>query len=161
MILILEYLTTQGVIMRDLKPENFMVDMQGYLKLIDLVAAKVVKGRNIMSAKTFTLIGTPHYMAPEIIIGKGYTFTVSLYSLGINMFEFMCGSVPFGEKSEDPLEIYEEILNLELKYPRSLKDKKARKLMEQLLNKNEPEGRLGGPTFMSLKNNPWFEGINW
>lgn len=64
MVLILEYLTTQGVIMRDLKPENFMVDMQGYLKLIDLVAAKVVKGRNIMSAKTFTLIGTPHYMAP-------------------------------------------------------------------------------------------------
>lgn len=96
MILTLEYLTTQGVIMRDLKPENFMVDTQGYLKLIDLVAAKVVKGRNIMTAKTFTLIGTPHYMAPEIIIGKGYTFTVSLYSLGINMFEFMCGYVPFG-----------------------------------------------------------------
>lgn len=103
MILILEYLSTQGVIMRDLKPQNFMVDMQGYLKLIDLVAAKVVKGKNIMSTKTYTLIGTPHYMAPEIIIGKGYTYTVSLYSLGINMFEFMCGYVPFGEKSEDPL----------------------------------------------------------
>lgn len=89
--------------MRDLKPQNFMVDMQGYLKLIDLVAAKVVKGKNIMSTKTYTLIGTPHYMAPQIIIGKGYTYTVSLYSLGINMFEFMCGYVPFGEKSEDPL----------------------------------------------------------
>ena len=76
-----------------------MVDLDGYITLIDLGAAKVVKGRNIMTAKTYTLIGTPHYMAPEIIIGKGYTFTVSLYSLGINMFEFMCGYVPFGEKS--------------------------------------------------------------
>jgi len=73
-----------------------MVDMNGYLKLIDLVAAKVVKGKNITSVKTYTLIGTPHYMAPEIIIGKGYSFTVSIYSLGINMFEFMCGYVPFG-----------------------------------------------------------------
>lgn len=112
MVLVLEYLFTQGVIMRDLKPENFMVDMTGYLKLIDLVAAKIVKGKNVMTAKTSTLIGTPHYMAPEIIIGKGYTFTVSLYALGINMFEFMCGFVPFGERSDDPLEIYEEILNL-------------------------------------------------
>jgi cGMP-dependent protein kinase len=80
-----------------------MVALDGHIKLIDLVAAKVVKGKSLMSCKTFTLIGTPHYMAPEIIIGKGYTFTVSLYSLGINMFEFMCGYVPFGEKSEDPL----------------------------------------------------------
>lgn len=50
---------------------------------------------------------------------------------------------------------------MELKYSRSLKDKKAKKLMDQLLNKNEPESRLGGPTFASLKNNPWFENINW
>ncbi len=161
MILILEYLHSQGIIYRDLKPENFMVCMDGYIKLIDLVAAKVIKGKSLMTSKTYTLIGTPHYMAPEIIIGKGYTFTVSLYALGINMFEFMCGYVPYGEKSEDPLEIYEEILNLELKYSRSLKDKKAKKLMDQLLNKNEPESRLGGPTFASLKGNPWFENINW
>jgi cGMP-dependent protein kinase len=51
-----------------------------------LVAAKAIKGKNPATTKTFTLIGTPHYMAPEIIIGKGYTYTVSLYSLGINMF---------------------------------------------------------------------------
>ena len=110
--------------------------MEGYLKLIDLVASKAVKGRSVINAKTYTLIGTPHYMAPEVIIGKGYTYSITLYSLGINMFEFLCGYVPYGEKSEDPLEIYEEILNLELKYPKTLKDKKARKLIDQLLNKN-------------------------
>lgn len=73
-----------------------MLDMDGYIKLIDLVSAKVIKGKNIFTTKTFTLIGTPHYMAPEVITGKGYTFTTSLYSIGINLFEFMCGYVPFG-----------------------------------------------------------------
>lgn len=102
------------------------------------------------------MIGTPHYMAPEIITSKGYSFYVSLYCLGINLFEYLCGFVPFGEKSEDPLEIYEDILNSELKFPKTLKDNKAKKLMEQLLNKFEPESRMGGPTFDSLKNNPWF-----
>jgi cGMP-dependent protein kinase len=86
MILVLEYLFSQGIIYRDLKPENFIVGMDGYLKLIDLVASKVIKGKSLITSKTYTLIGTPHYMAPEIIIGKGYTFTISLYSLGINMF---------------------------------------------------------------------------
>ena len=64
MILVLEYLLGQGIIYRDLKPENFIVARDGYLKLIDLVAAKVIKGKSLMTSKTFTLIGTPHYMAP-------------------------------------------------------------------------------------------------
>ena len=62
--MILEYLFSQGIIYRDLKPENFMVGMDGYIKLIDLVAAKVIKGKSLISNKTYTLIGTPHYMAP-------------------------------------------------------------------------------------------------
>ena len=64
MIFMLEYLFSQGIIYRDLKPENLMVGMDGYIKLIDLVAAKVIKGKSLMSSKTYTLIGTPHYMAP-------------------------------------------------------------------------------------------------
>ena len=70
----------------------------------------------------------------------------------------MCGMVPFGEEAEDPYEIYEEIIKKELTYPNYLKDKKAKKLMDQLLNK-VPEIRLGG-SYATLKANAWFENFD-
>lgn len=96
-IIILEYLHTNNVIYRDVKPENFMVDAQGYLKLMDLGSSKVLRGKNDIGNRTYTIIGTPHYMAPEIIIGKGYNFLADLWSVGVCLYEFMCGTVPFGE----------------------------------------------------------------
>ena len=69
-------------------------------------------------------------MAPELIIGKGYNFLVDLWSLGICHYEFMCGTVPFGEDNIDPYDIYEDIIKGELIYPNILKDKKAKKLIE-------------------------------
>lgn len=54
------------------------------------------------ASKTSTIIGAPHYMAPEIMEGKGYNESVDLWSLGICLYEFVCGGVPFGEDSEDP-----------------------------------------------------------
>ena len=70
-------------------------------------------------------------MAPEIICGKGYNCLVDLWSIGICLYEFMCGMVPFGEEAEDPYEIYEEIIKKDITYPNYLKDKKAKKLMDQ------------------------------
>lgn len=67
--------------------------------------------------------------------------------------------VPFGEEAEDPYEIYEEIIKKEMTYPNYLKDKKAKKLMDQLLNK-VPEIRLGG-SYATLKANAWFENFDW
>lgn len=67
--------------------------------------------------------------------------------------------VPFGEEAEDPYEIYEEIITKPIKYPSYLKDKKARRLMDQLINK-VPEIRLGG-SFAALKANPWFDNFDW
>jgi len=159
MILILEYLHHQQVIYRDMKPENLMVDENGYLKLIDLGTAKILKGKHGLGNRTFTIIGTPHYMAPEIICGKGYNCFVDLWSVGICLYEFMCGMVPFGEEAEDPYEIYEEIIKKEIQYPTYLKDKKAKKLMDLLLSR-VPEVRLGG-SYSSLKSNPWFENFDW
>ena len=69
-------------------------------------------------------------MAPEIICGKGYNCLVDLWSIGICLYEFMCGMVPFGEEAEDPYEIYEEIIKKDITYPNYLKDKKAKKLMD-------------------------------
>jgi cGMP-dependent protein kinase len=61
-----------------------ILDEDGYPKVIDFGAAKVVDGR------TYTILGTPHYMAPEIVMGKGYSFTADLWSLGIMIYEFVC-----------------------------------------------------------------------
>jgi len=159
MILAVEYLHTQSIIYRDIKPENVMVDHTGYIKLIDMGTAKFLKGKTTGGNRTFTIIGTPHYMAPEIITGKGYTQAVDLWSIGICLYEFMCGMVPFGEEAEDPYEIYEEIITKPIKYPSYLKDKKAKRLMDQLINK-VAEVRLGG-SFAALKANPWFENFDW
>lgn len=101
----MEYLHTHHIVYRDIKPENVMVDHHGYIRLIDMGTAKILKGKG----RTFTIIGTPHYMAPEIINGKGYSYSVDLWSIGICLYEFMCGGVPFAEDAEDPYEIYEEI----------------------------------------------------
>ena len=69
LILILEYVHDRDIIYRDLKPENVMVDEEGYPKLIDFGISKILNGR------TYTIVGTPHYMAPEVIVGKGYSLS--------------------------------------------------------------------------------------
>lgn len=93
LILSVEYLHMKNIIYRDLKPENVMVESDGYLKLIDMGTAKELKQNK--GFRTFTIIGTPHYMAPEVMQGKGYTFAVDIWSLGVLLYEFVCGSLPF------------------------------------------------------------------
>lgn len=82
-----------------MKPENVMVTEDGYLKMIDMGTCKKLESKNGngINQKTFTIIGTPNYMAPEIISGKGYSTSVDLWSLGVVIYEFMSGYVPFGE----------------------------------------------------------------
>lgn len=133
-----------------------MVDEKGYLRMIDMGTAKFLNQKSI---RTYTIIGTPHYMAPEIITGKGYTFTVDLWSIGVCLFEFMCGGVPYAEDADDPYEIYEEIQKKSITFPPFMKDKKAKKFIEQLLLKT-PEARLGGG-YASLKANSWFDKFDW
>jgi cGMP-dependent protein kinase len=94
-LLMLEHLDERSIAHRDLKPENIMVGTDGYPVLIDFGTAKVI------SERTFTNLGTPHYMAPEIIMGKGYNHSADLWSFGIILFEFIYGYLPFGEGEND------------------------------------------------------------
>ncbi|CAK67015.1 unnamed protein product (macronuclear) [Paramecium tetraurelia] len=158
MILQMEYLHTQhSIVYRDIKPENLMVDDQGYLKLIDMGTAKSFK--NQQSTKTFTIIGTPHYMAPEVISGKGYGYFADLWSVGVCVYEFICGGLPFGEDAEDPFEIYKEIIKKPISYPHFMTDKSAKPFIEQMMNKI-PEVRLGG-SYSTLKSHVWFKDYDW
>jgi cGMP-dependent protein kinase len=86
MILCMEYLHRRHIVYRDLKPENIMIDKDGYMILIDMGTAKILNdGTNNMN-RTFTILGTPHYMAPEILQGKGYSLHVDLWSIGKQPF---------------------------------------------------------------------------
>ena len=106
-----------------------MVNYEGHMLLIDMGTAKILnKGKH--QDRTFTIIGTPHYMAPEIIKGKGYSYNIDLWSVGICLYEFMCGGVPYAEEAEDPYEIYEEIMKKDISFPPYMKDKKGRRLID-------------------------------
>ena len=83
MLLALDHLYEKKIVHRDLKPENTMVDEQGYPKVIDFGTAKFI------SERTYTVIGTPHYMAPEVLMGRGYGIAVDVWSLGIMLYEFL------------------------------------------------------------------------
>jgi cGMP-dependent protein kinase len=151
---ILGHLHERDIVYRDLKPENIMVDEQGYLKLIDFGTAKFVNGR------TFTIVGTPHYMAPEVIVGKGYGLNVDLWSLGVILYEFLCGGVPFGEEEDDPYAIYERVLERRLRYPNFLSSNfPAKPLIELLLDKNPSMRNLG--SYDALRGHEWFLSINF
>ena len=139
------------------KHNRYIFFLQGFVKVIDFGIAKSLNNKK--NLKTFTIVGTPHYMAPEIVKGKGYSFQVDLWSLGVVMYELMCGGLPFAENSENPYEIYEEIIKNPLVFPNFLKDKNAIDLMNQLMNKM-PEMRMGG-TYEELKNHSWFDGFQW
>jgi len=87
-------------------------------------------------------------------------FRLILLILGVCLYEFMCGMVPFGEEEEDPYNIYKIIMQSDkIDYPNYFKDKGAKKLIEQFLSRI-PEVRLGS-SYASLKNHVWFQGFDW
>ena len=135
-----------------------MVEKEGYLKMIDLGTAKQLKSFYGIY-RTNTLIGSPHYMAPDVIAGKGYSFPVDLWSIGVIVYEFFCECLPFGNKSEDPFEIYQQIMKKKLTFPYKIKDQVVKTFLRQLLDRN-PEGRLKG-SFAALKTHEFFNEFDW
>jgi len=137
--IVLEELSDRNILYRDLKPENVMLDQQGYLKLIDFgIAKKLDEGKS----RTFTMIGTPHYMAPEVMRGHGYGSEVDLWSLGVMLYEFVCGNLPFADELDDPTEVCTAVLKDPLAFPTRYRDASGKALMQGLLCR-QPKKRLG------------------
>ena len=152
MLLAIDYLHKQKIIYRDIKPENVMVSIKGYIKIIDFGTVKEIQDR------TSTIIGTSHYMAPEITKGEGYSFQVDIWSIAICMYEFFCGKLPFGEDYDDPMDIYRAVSQEELTFPNFVKDKEFMTLMNKMLRKS-PTNRLW--KFKQIKEEPYFKDFDW
>lgn len=97
--LALGYLHKKGIIHRDLKLENILVDMNGYLKIIDFGLAKMLDSESI----TKTYCGTPEYLAPEMISQTGHNFSIDWWALGILIYEMRIGVTPFFNKNKNLL----------------------------------------------------------
>eukprot|EP00440_Ansanella_granifera_P063448 gb/GFBE01068794.1/.p1 GENE.gb/GFBE01068794.1/~~gb/GFBE01068794.1/.p1 ORF type:complete len:396 (+),score=81.36 gb/GFBE01068794.1/:1-1188(+) len=145
----LEYLHGNGIVHRDLKPENLLLTEQGYLKLVDFGFAKVVA-----DGKTWTLCGTPEYIAPEIVRNKGHGKAVDWWALGILVFEMLVGYPPFYD--DDPSGIYQKILASEVHYPVCVCGR-VKSLLQCLLE-NDEKRRSG---LVQTKAANWFADIAW
>lgn len=152
-ILALGYLHTLRVAYRDLKPENVLTDCEGHVKMVEFGFAKVVADR------TWTLCGTPEYLAPEVIQSKGHGLGVDWWTLGILLFEILVGYPPFYD--DNPFGIYKKVLAGQIEFPGGM-DLKAKDLIKRLLTYDQGK-RLGclKDGVDDVKRHKYYKSLDW
>jgi len=148
-----DYMHSNDTIYRDLKPENLVLTTRGYLKVTDFGFAKVVMDT------TYTLCGTPDYLAPEIVSGQGHGRGVDWWTLGILIYEMLASFPPFFDK--DQLSTYRKIINGKVRYPKYISPE-AKDLISRLLTLRQTK-RLGvikgGADRIRISS--WFSRFDW
>ncbi|XP_029127207.1 probable serine/threonine protein kinase IRE [Cajanus cajan] len=186
-VLALEYLHSLNVIHRDLKPDNLLIGQDGHIKLTDFGLSKVglINSTDDLSAPSFStngflgddepkprhsskreerqkqsVVGTPDYLAPEILLGMGHGATADWWSVGVILYELLVGIPPFN--AEHPQQIFDNIINRDIQWPRVPEEIsfEAYDLMNKLLNEN-PVQRLGATGATEVKRHAFFKDVNW
>jgi len=150
-VIALRHVHKRHLLHRDVKPENILVSKSGHPKLYDFALSKP------LIAKTFTVCGTPEYMAPEVLAGAHQTRALDWWSVGVMVFELMTGTSPF--RAKDPLAVYAKIMEGlgGAEFPDSCGGKVV-DLVKRLC-KQDPEARLSPAPRVMAHN--WFAGFNW
>ncbi|KAK4240133.1 kinase-like domain-containing protein [Achaetomium macrosporum] len=163
-VLILEHLHEQqgGIAYRDMKPENLLLDAEGHIKLVDFGFAKRL-GNNESGhpVETYTLCGTPEYLAPEVIHNKGHTTAVDWWALGILIYEFLTGYPPFWH--QNPIEIYKQIVEKPVVFPpEPVISDAAKDIIRQFctVDRSRRLGNISGGA-AKVKAHPFFAGVDW
>jgi cGMP-dependent protein kinase len=152
-ILALEEIHNNGVVYRDLKPENLLLDNEGFIKVTDFGLSKLIGEQ-----RTFTVCGTPHYLSPEIIQGTGHTKSVDLWCLGVLIYEMLTGRPPFYHPGErgDHISLYRRITSVDFESSSHFTVHSWDVITKLLQYKSAM--RLSIP---ALKEHPWFSPIDW
>ncbi|XP_026663288.2 probable serine/threonine protein kinase IRE [Phoenix dactylifera] len=188
-VLALEYLHSMNIIHRDLKPDNLLIARDGHIKLTDFGLSKVglinstddLSGPDVSNAvlsgehepmpateraqkweqrRKQSAVGTPDYLAPEILLGMPHGPTADWWSVGIILFELLVGIPPFN--AEHPQTIFDNIMNRDIPWPQIPEEMsyEAHDLIDKLLIEN-PVQRLGATGAGEVKSHPFFKNTNW
>ena len=153
--LAIDYLHKNGYIYRDLKPENILLDNKGYIKLTDFGLCKLITNENIN--EKYTICGTLSYIAPEILMGKSYDYSVDWFSFGVVIYVLLCGEYPFESKKEPKYD--EKVYKQKVKYPEKMSNE-AKDIISKLLE-IKPRKRLGYNNSDEIKNHEFFKDIDF
>ncbi|XP_062160293.1 probable serine/threonine protein kinase IRE4 isoform X2 [Alnus glutinosa] len=184
LVLALEYLHSLGIVHRDLKPDNILIAHDGHIKLTDFGLSKIglinstidlsgpqTNGTTSLDADNphaqqteersrHSAVGTPDYLAPEILLGTEHGYAADWWSVGIILFELITGIPPF--TAERPEIIFDNILNRKIPWPSVPSDMsyEAQDFIYRFLI-HDPEQRLGANGSVEVKAHPFFRGVNW
>ena len=145
----LRSLHSMQIVYRDLKPENLMLHSSGHIRFIDFGFAK-----KLISERTSSVLGSPEYMAPELVMKRPHGLAVDCWSLGILLYELHCHHPPF--EGESPMEVYEKVVSGVYELPNHL-DSAVKDLIRRLLNP-EPRIRLA---IEAVTRHGYFQDVDW
>ncbi|XP_046482879.1 microtubule-associated serine/threonine-protein kinase 3 isoform X1 [Neodiprion pinetum] len=172
-VLAVEYLHNYGIVHRDLKPDNLLITALGHIKLTDFglskmglmsLATNLYEGYVDRDTRQFSdkqVFGTPEYIAPEVILRQGYGKPVDWWSMGIILYEFLIGCVPFF--GETPEELFAHTVNDDIEWPDNDDwpvQPEAKDIITALLQQS-PRDRLGTAGSHEVKEHPYFFGVDW